>query len=325
MKNTVAFSRGKLVFVSQHLGDLDLLPGVENHQRSMADFQGIYSVRPAHVSCDVHPGYASTRSAESMGLQVRRVQHHEAHAWAALLEAGWTGPCAVVAWDGTGDGGDGTVWGGEFFLLDAGKLNRAASLRSFRLPGGEAAVRDPRRSLLGVLHTLGEQEKAAALFPAREHALLLKLLASGLNSPVTTSAGRLFDAMAADHGIVDCSFEGEAAMRLEAMAAEAADLGPAEPLPLRDGVYDWASLFRPQTVSPRVFHAALAATAVDFAVLQGMKRLAVCGGCFQNALLIECVLGAAQSRGIEVFVPRVLPPNDGAIAAGQLVASSKMR
>ncbi len=269
MKNTVAFSRGRLVFVSQHLGDLDLLPGVENHRRALEDFQAIYSVKPGHVACDLHPGYGSTRSAESLGLPVRRVQHHEAHAWAALLEAGWKEPCAVAAWDGTGDGGDSTVWGGEFFLFDGVKMNRTASLRSFRLPGGEAAVRDPRRSLLGVLYALGEPERAAALFPAPEYGLLLKLLASGLNSPATSSAGRLFDAMAAAHGIVNCSFEGEAAMRLEAVAAGEADSGPQEALPLRHGVYDWAPLLAMPVASPRGFHAVLAGDCGGFRAAPG--------------------------------------------------------
>lgn len=323
MKNTVAFSRGNLIWLSQHLGDLDLLPGIQNHRRALADFTSIYGVRAVKAACDLHPGYASTRSAELMNLPLARVQHHEAHAWAALLEAGWTGPCAVVAWDGTGDGGDSTVWGGEFFLFDGRRLSRRASLRPFRLAGGEAAVRDPRRSYAGVMHAMARQQAAERLFAEAEWRILIRLLDSGQHAPLTSSMGRLFDAMAAAHGILDCSFEGEAAMRLEWLADAEPPAPEAAALPLLGAHYDWSPMFTPRAVSPRAFHQSLAATAAAFAVKHGMSRLAICGGCFQNSLLASLTRAAAAAAAIEPFIPSLLPPNDGAIAAGQVVAAGR--
>lgn len=323
MKNTVAFSRGKLVWVSQHLGDLDLLSGIQNHRRALTDFTSIYSVDPAKAICDLHPRYASTRSAESLGLPVERVQHHAAHAWAALLEAQWTEPCALLAWDGTGDGGDGAVWGGECFLFDGFRLSRRASLRPFRLAGGEAAVRDPRRCYAGVLHALARQHLAAPLFAHAEWRVIARLLETGSHAPLTSSMGRLFDALAAAHGILDSSFEGEPAMRLQWLALAEPPPAGAEPLPLTGLHYDWTPLFVPAPVSPGRFHRVLAATAVDFARRHGMRRLALAGGCFQNALLANLTLEAARAARIEAFLPRLLPPNDGAISAGQIVAAAR--
>jgi hydrogenase maturation protein HypF len=323
MKNTIAFSRGSLIWLSQHLGDLDLLPGIQNHRRALADFTSIYGVRASRIACDLHPGYSSTRSAESMNLPVTRVQHHEAHAWAALLEAGWTEPCAVAAWDGTGDGGDSTVWGGEFFHFDGQRLARRASLRPFRLAGGEAAVRDPRRAYAGVLHAMARQHLAARLFPEAEWRVIIRLLDSGHHAPLTSSMGRLFDALAAAHGIFDSSYEGEAAMRLEWLAADESPHKDATPLHLVGFQYDWSPLFTPVPVRPRVFHQKLAATAAAFARHVGVNRLALSGGCFQNALLASLTIEAGRAAGIEVFMPAVLPPNDGAIAAGQIVAAAR--
>jgi hydrogenase maturation protein HypF len=323
MKNTVAFSRGRLVWVSQHLGDLDLLPGIQNHRRALADFTSIYNVRAARAVCDLHPGYASTRTAEALGAPLVRVQHHEAHAWAALMEAGWRDSAAVVAWDGTGDGGDSTIWGGEFFVLEGGRLARKASLRPFRLPGGEAAIRDPRKCFAGVMHAVARESAAAGLFAEAEWKVVSRLLETGSRAPITSSMGRLFDAMAAAHGIVDSSFEGEAAMRLEWLASREAAGGAAESLPLGGFNYDWAPLFSPAPVSPRQFHEVLAATAVDFARRFGMERLALAGGCFQNALLCRLTLEGARASGVEAFLPRRLPPNDGAIAAGQIIAAGR--
>lgn len=323
MKNTVAFSRGRLVWVSQHLGDLDLLPGIQNHRRALADFTSIYKVKAAKASCDLHPGYASTRTAEALPAPLVRVQHHEAHAWAALMEAGWTDGAAVVAWDGTGDGGDSTVWGGEFFVLEGGRLWRRMSLRPFRLPGGEAAVRDPRKSYAGVMHAIARDSAAASLFADAEWKVVSRLLETGNHSPLTSSMGRLFDAMAAARGITDCSYEGEAAMRLEWRAARESPQGRANALPATGLWYDWSPLFTPEPVSARRFHEVMAETAVDFALRSGMKRLALSGGCFQNALLCELTLESARASGVEAFLPRLLPPNDGAISAGQIIAAGR--
>ena len=223
MKNTVAFSRGRLVFVSQHLGDLSTRAALESHQRSLGDFCRTYAVQPVAVACDAHPDYASTRSAQSLGLAVRPVQHHVAHLFSGVVEHALAAPVLGICWDGSGFGNDGTVWGGEYLLWQDSTVRRIDHLRPFPLPGGEQAVREPRRSLLGVLHELGRAALARPLFTDAEWPVLEAMLERGLNCPRTTSAGRLFDAVSALLGLCRRSaFEGEAAMALEFAAAASA-------------------------------------------------------------------------------------------------------
>lgn len=327
MKNTVAFARGRRVFVSQHLGDLATRAALESHERVLGDLMRTYQLRPTAVACDRHPDYGSTRAAQALGLPVVQVQHHAAHLYAGLLEHGTLEPLLAVAWDGSGDGGDGTVWGGEFLAWDGKEVRRVGHLRPFSLPGGEQAVREPRRSLLGVLHEFGAEEAARGLFAESEWKVMRRMLATGLNTPRTTSAGRLFDAAAALVGLGGvASFEGEAAMALEFAARGSAT---EESVAMEE---DWQPLFevlgsgtRPAPERAAIFHNSLVEAMVRAAKRSGMKRVLLTGGCFQNALLVEKACLRLREGGFEVLTHRLLPPNDGAIAAGQILGAALER
>ncbi len=184
---------------------------------------------PTGVACDAHPDYHSTHAAMELGLPITQVPHHLAHVLACMLDNDVQGPVLGVAWDGTGRGSDGTIWGGEFLTVHTDRFRRVARLRPFRLPGGEAAVREPRRAALGLLHAIGGADALAnvelpsvAAFTPRERAVLATMLDRNVNAPLTSSAGRLFDAVAALLGLCQTSsFEGEAAMALEFAADRA--------------------------------------------------------------------------------------------------------
>ncbi len=248
LKNTVALSVGRQVFISQHIGDLETPEAMAAFERVIADFLRLYEAQPVAIAHDLHPEYLSTKWATSDSDEVGRlrddshfaiarnrpiaVQHHHAHLAACLAENAVDGPALGVTWDGTGYGIDGTIWGGEFLLGDASGFERVAHLRPFRLPGGDAAVKEPRRVALALLWELYgdaalEMDDLApirALRPA-ERKLLAQMLAKGVNAPITTSAGRLFDGIAALIGLhQQVSFEGQAAMALE-FAAEVHEAG----------------------------------------------------------------------------------------------------
>ena len=194
LKNTVAIAVDQQVFVSQHVGDLDTLEARGAFERAIADLCRLYRFEPEAVVCDLHPDYASTRWAEASGLEVVRVQHHHAHVAGCAAENDLRGPYLGVAWDGTGYGLDGTVWGGEFFLAEEGRFERIAHPRPFRLPGGEAAVRQGWRAAASLMY---ETFGGAGLEGVPQRAVVERQLERGLNAPVTTSVGRLFDAVAA--------------------------------------------------------------------------------------------------------------------------------
>ncbi len=350
MKNTVALAHGGSVVLGPHIGDLATLASQQAFQRQIDWFVSLLHVHPGRIVCDAHPDYDSTRYARASGLPVTTVQHHLAHVCACLLDhpdAVATGSSILgVSWDGTGYGSDGTIWGGEFIAVDlaARTARRVAHLRPFRLPGGEAAVRDPRRSALGLLHELHGNDRealhraAAALgFTPGETDTLLTLLARGTQAPVTTSAGRLFDGVAALLGLAARNaFEGQAAMQLE-FAAERAFSDPAAlPFALATDtatgrlILDWrpalASLLAHRaktdaaTLAAR-FHHGLAAAIAAVARHTGLPAVALTGGCFQNRLLLAAAQRRLAAAGHTVLRHRDLPPNDGNLAAGQALAA----
>lgn len=308
-KSAIALSDGARVILGQHLGDLDTEEARAGYARAVEELPELLGLQPASTVCDLHPDYASTRP-DAVG-----VQHHLAHVRAAMLDAHLTGEVLGVAFDGTGYGTDETIWGGEFFV---GPL-RKAHLRAFPLPGGEAAVREPRRCALGVLHELG--------LPFQAEANLKTMLERNLNCHRTSSAGRLFDAVAALCGFSGrVSYEGQAAAELE---AEAAGQGR-YPMGYADGILDWEPAIRalladleagvPRSVVSYRFHAGLADGIVQVARALGVRRVVLTGGCFQNVLLTELTADALRSAGFEPYWHRQVPPNDGGLAAGQLWA-----
>jgi hydrogenase maturation protein HypF len=337
LKSTVALARNGQVIVSQHLGDLASLAGVQLLERTVADLLRFFAARPEVLACDLHPDYASTRLAERLamewGLPLERVQHHHAHVAACMAEYGLTGPVLGLAWDGAGLGSDGTLWGGEALAVDGAGFARVATLRRFGLPGGEQAMREPRRAALGVLYEIFGAECVAALgepVPAAAAQVLVTMLERRLQTSATTSMGRLFDAVAALTGIRRAAgFEGQAAMEVE-FAAERAGEDDAYPFPLRPGdpaVADWEPLIRallddravgiPAERMAARFHQALAALAEAIACHAGRERVVLSGGCFQNLHLLSAVHARLAARGFAVYVPHRYPPNDGSIALGQ--------
>ncbi|GAA5182424.1 carbamoyltransferase HypF [Niveibacterium umoris] len=339
-KNTVAVSLGGVAVMSQYNGDLDSVAAREQHGTASRELIGLLDAPPARVIVDANLDYASAMAGEALAATANAelvpVWHHLAHLHATASEHGVALPFTGFAWDGSGIGGGNVVRGGECFALDTNGARRVASLRQFPLPGGDRAAEEPRRAALGLLFAL---EGAAALehpaiiaaFTRAERAALLTMLQGGVRCPASTSIGRLFDGVAFLLGVArECSFEGEAAMQLQ-FAAEAA-MG-AEPLPfgLARGELDWRPLLQallegiecgdaPATLAAR-FHATLAAMTVRVAQSQGLERVVLGGGCFQNRLLVELADQALRSAGFSVFWPQEVPANDGGLSFGQLAAA----
>ncbi len=325
LKNTVAIAFGQQVFLSQHVGDLDTLEARNAFERAIQDLCRLYEFEPKLVACDLHPDYASTRWARASGLPVIQIQHHQAHVAACAAENGLRGPYLGVSWDGTGYGTDGAVWGGEFFLVDGARFERIAHLRPFRLPGGEAAVREGWRSAASVLSVaLGPE----AVPDRPQRSVVLQMLSRGVNAPWTTSVGRLFDAVASIAGVADESrFEGQAAMLLERQIG-GGNFDDAYPLPHGD----WGPMIEAvrrdvahSEGAPRIvarFHNALANWILSVAQQTGIPQVALSGGVFQNGYLVERTVALLEARGFRVHTHQRVPPNDGGIALGQAIIAA---
>lgn len=322
LKNTVAIALGRQVILSQHVGDLDTLEARRAFERAIEDLCRLYRFEPRVVACDLHPDYASTQWAARSGLPVVAIQHHQAHAAACAAENEVREPYLGVAWDGTGYGSDGTIWGGEFFLVEGPRFERIAHLRPFRLPGGEAAIREGWRAAAALRY---ETFGAGAVMEAP----LRRMLERGVNSPWTTSVGRLFDAVAAMAGVArENRFEGQAAMMLErAIGGLAGD----EAYPLPGG--DWRALIEAverdvaRGVSAAAialrFHNALAHWIVEVAERAGVRDVCLSGGVFQNGYLVERAASLLEARGYRVWTHQRVPANDGGIALGQAVLAAE--
>jgi hydrogenase maturation protein HypF len=346
-KNTVALAVGRQVFLSQHIGDLETVEASAAFERVVQSLQGLYEVVPEALACDLHPNYISTEYAQRVCAQPIGVQHHYAHVLACMAENELKAPVLGVAWDGSGWGPDGTVWGGEFLKIDECGYMRMARLRPLRLAGGERAVREPRRCGLGMLfEALGEPAFARAellpvqAFSAAERKIVAAMLRRGLNSPWTSSAGRLFDAMASLIGLRQVArYEGQAAMELEWLATRSDDRGVygfALTGPANDGApaeLDWAPMLRgvladqargaKQEAIARRFHNTLAEMIARVAGLEPAVPVALSGGCFQNRLLTELTVARLEADGVKVYWHQRVPPNDGGIALGQVVAAAR--
>lgn len=344
LKNTVAMTVGDNVFVSQHIGDLENSEALQAFQNVIQSFRRLYKVDPVRVVSDLHPDYLSTKFARDYGPPQISVQHHYAHVAACMAENELDGRVLGVSWDGTGYGLDGTIWGGEFLLTDERSFTRMACFRKFRLPGGAAAVKEPRRAALGALYEiLGSGVfKDRDLIPVRsfsqqEISVLERMLEKGIHSPWTTSAGRLFDVVASLSGLRQLiKFEGQAAMELE-FAIESEETEQVYLFEIVSGAtmtVDWEPLIRailedarhgiPLGRISRKFHNTLVEIIVAVARLAGEKRVVLTGGCFQNKFLIEHSVQRLEQEGFKPYWHQRIPPNDGGIALGQIVAASRI-
>jgi len=337
MKNTVALAWDNRLVVSPHIGDLDSPRSMEVFEQTITDLQALYQVQAKQLVCDAHPHYTSSRWAQKQNLPVHKVQHHKAHASAVLLEHWNTEPCLIFTWDGTGYGDDKTIWGGEAFYGTAGNWQRVASIRPFHLPGGDKAGREPWRSAAALAW---EEEQNWEGIPANSD-LLKTAWQQDINTPQTSSVGRLFDAASALTGLVQqASFEGQAPMQLEKCAQE---LFATDPLPItlnKDGIFeaDWAPLLTSLqnediSISERatLFHSIMAYTLLEQAKLiqeqHSFKHIGLSGGVFQNKRLTDYVVTKLE-KVYAVCLPETLPVNDAGISAGQIVeaaAQAKLR
>ncbi len=346
-KNAIAASVGAQVFISQHIGDLETVAAYGAFEQVLADFAELYELHPAVLACDQHPDYFSTQYARKQcAAEVIAVQHHYAHALSCMAENQIEPPALGISWDGSGYGPDDTVWGGEFLRITPRGFERFAHLRTFRLPGGEKAVKEPRRVALSILReTFGDElEELGSLptleaFSAEERRLLEEMLERGLRSPRTSSAGRLFDAVASILGVRQvCRFEGQAAMELEFLTDQAATDSD-YPFDLVNGddgsSLDWAPMIRAivydscgglaSGLIATKFHNTLAEMMVRVAKKCGEEKLALSGGCFQNRYLTERAVMRLRAEGFRPYWHQRVPPNDGGIALGQVAAVSRAR
>ena len=339
-KNTACVTRGNEAFVSQHIGDLDNAAACGFFEETVAHLLHILDAKPEIVVHDLHPDFHSTRFAAAFaaqrGIPALGVQHHHAHIAAVCAERGVMEPVLGLALDGVGLGSDGTAWGGELLRVDGARFERLGHLRPLALPGGDVAAREPWRMAAAALHLLGRGNEIARRFADEPAApLLATMLERGINSPFTSSAGRLFDAAAGLLGVRRrAGFEGQAAMLLEGLAVRH---GPVAACPgdwrLKEGILDLLPMLahledcEDAAAGAAWFHATLAAALVDWvaeaAGRTGIRRVAAAGGCLLNRLLSAALRAGLAARGLELLEARALPPSDGGLALGQAwIASS---
>ncbi len=344
LKHTLAISRGNQVIISQHLGDMESLAAREQFQSTLKDMLDFFQVQPEQVMYDSHPGYYSSQYAAAMAIPAVPVQHHYAHILACMAEQGLRPPLLGIAWDGSGYGTEDELWGGEFLLIHDQGFERVAHFRSFCLPGGAKAIQEPRRAALGALYELlGESvfklkhNPCLNAFSSHELKILQTAIQKRLNMPLTSSVGRCFDAVASLSGLcqINC-YEGEAAMRLET-AAGAVDSDLCYPFTLSGGqprVIDWHLMLTAilhdyssgqQALIPIKFHNTLAEIALAIAREVQQDHVVISGGCFQNACLVTLLQQRLEVNGFKLFQQQRIPPNDGGLALGQLVAAQYLK
>lgn len=335
LKNTIAIGFGRQVWLSQHIGDLDSMETRDTFDRTVADVCSLYRFKPEVIVCDLHPDYASSmwaeRYAQASGVPLIKVQHHHCHITSCAAENGLSESYLGVAWDGAGAGLDGTIWGGEFFISDRDSFERVASLRPFALPGGEAAMLDCAHPAAGLLwKTLGSTKASQQI---STH--LATMLERDINSPQSSSVGRLFDAVAYLSGASwQNLFEGQAASCLESAIGQIrTDM--AYPISTENGIADWSFLVQGiladqasgaalGLISAK-FHNALADWILAVAHSTKMKNVVLSGGVFQNAYLTRRSRRILEADGFQVFTHRQVPSNDGGLALGQAVLAGAMQ
>jgi hydrogenase maturation protein HypF len=350
LKHTFCLAKGARAWVSHHIGDLSNYETLRSFTDGVAHFERLFAVQPSVVAHDLHPEYLSTKYAlEREGVDLIGVQHHHAHLAACLAEHGETGPALAAVFDGTGYGTDGTIWGGEFLLGDLTGFQRVGSLLPVPLPGGERAIRQPWRMAYAWLNELLDDAPAlpptlAGTVNPQAWSAVGGLVRTGLNAPLTSSMGRLFDGVAALCGVRPfVHYEGQAAIEFEAACTEPGQVDP-YPLPVVSGADGFVLDPRPLIatvlgdlgadvavgVIASRFHAA-AAEATVLACARaceaaGVDTVVLSGGVFQNRRLLEGCLAGLNARRLRVLIPELLPAGDGGIAFGQVaVAAARLR
>lgn len=360
LKSTFCLTRDHFAFLSQHIGDLFNLESLEFYSQSVEHLQKVLEIEPELTVCDLHPDYLSTRFAEELGLPLYRVQHHHAHAVSVMAEHGLTDKVLAVVLDGTGYGIDGTIWGGEILACDYTDFQRLAHLTTMPLPGGDAAASEPYRMALSALYTVNGPDgldpenlptTLAAIDP-RQIQTITQMLTKNLNCPLTSSCGRLFDAVAALLGIRQVtSFEGQAAMELESLAwaglagsgkNQISDLYTCKnirPLVEESGVENEPFELETHSCIRSVIEGTRQGQPVETIALQfhlqlidgitkrvrglsittGLSNIVLSGGCMQNRLLLEGLTHTLGREGLKIYTGSEVPVNDGGISLGQAI------
>ncbi len=353
LKATFCLARDGYAFLSQHIGDMQNVETHEHYAETLALYRELFEIEPELVACDMHPDYHTSRLAAASGLPLVRVQHHHAHLAALLAEHRLEEPLIGVVWDGNGYGLDGAVWGGEFLIGDGRGVERAAHLEYLPLPGGDAATANPYRIAWAYLWALlGRDESARLGMPPAERDALAQMVATGLRTPHTSSAGRLFDAVSALLGVRrNVSYEAQAAIELEGLARPDSAGAPyrweiaREPEVQRWGrtdgrisearVLKLAPLFAdlladlergtPIPTMAYRFHRTMAdlitAICCELRAETGLQTVALTGGVFQNRLLLELAVLRLREAGLHVLTHRLVPCNDGGVALGQALVA----
>jgi hydrogenase maturation protein HypF len=350
LKNTFCLAKGREAFLSQHIGDMGVPDTLDFFRQGLEHLKVVLGIMPETVVCDLHPDYFSTRQARELLLPYTAVQHHHAHAVSVMAEHGIDGTVLAVIMDGAGYGPDGTVWGGELLLASRSGYRRMGRLGHLPLPGGDAAAKAPWRMGLSILWaTFGPDGLANSVLPAmlcsipeEKRRVVAQMMAMGLNSPATSSCGRLFDAVAAVIGLrSESEYEGQAAMELESLACKCSGeislKRPGYPLAIREKkglwVIDLHGLTEaiindlrdkvPKKAIALRFHVWLARSIVlllkRLSDETGIKTVVLAGGCMQNALLLQVLVDLLGCEGFFVYSGEQIPANDGGLSLGQVV------
>jgi hydrogenase maturation protein HypF len=349
-KNTFCLTKDEHAFLSQHIGDMENEETLEHFENTIQLYKKLFRVEPEIIAYDMHPEYLSTKYAlqlgSELGLSLTPVQHHHAHIVSCLVENKVEGPVIGVAFDGTGYGSDGTIWGGEFLVPDWKDFKRVGHLEYVPLPGGEVAIRKPYRMALSYLYSLlGEGFPLEGLPIAKvnpaELEIIKQQLKRGINSPLTSSAGRLFDAVSALAGVRgEIDYEAQAVIELEMLASDEISESESYPFSIVEeggiGVVKLGELFSavvrdvrnkiPVPVISLKFHHTMAKIITEMCRLiakeSGINQVALSGGVFQNRLLLKLAIAALQKEGFNVLTHRLVPCNDGGISLGQAVVAN---
>ncbi|MDD4601303.1 Carbamoyltransferase HypF [bioreactor metagenome] len=340
LKNTFCLTRGKQAFLSPHVGDLENAATYNSYIDLIHHFEKLFDIRPEMVAYDLHPEYLATKYAQTLALPKVGVQHHHAHIAAVMAEHGLAEKVIGVAFDGTGYGPDGALWGGEFLVADYANYVRAGHLRYLRLPGGAKAIQEPWRLALWMLFELYGKDLANLAIPFVRNLpasweLITTAAAQGLNAPLASGAGRLFDAVSALLNLCQCiNYEGQAAVELELSAVgQTAQLLPYDLSDSKPRCLDFRPTFAElvnqlqKGVNPALLAAAFHRTMVTATVDMvrhisrdtGITKVALSGGVWQNSTLLIQTLSLLEKSGFTYYIHRQVPPNDGGLALGQAV------
>lgn len=344
LKSTVCLSRGSYAFMSSHIGDLENYETYSSYDKMVQRMKALFRIEPQAIAHDLHPGYLCTRYAleADPALPHIAVQHHHAHVAACMVEHGLTEPAIGIAFDGTGYGTDGKIWGGEFFIADYAAFRRIAHFSYVPMPGGDRAVREPfRMALAHVRYARGEWSPQLLPFQdatSDELRVIARQIDGGLNAPMTSSVGRLFDAVASLLGVRHrARYEAQAAMELEALVDSSEEgcypvaITESEPATIDCGpiircIVEELERRIPVPVIAARFHWTLAIAVLENCLrirrATGLNRVAMSGGVFQNVTLLNRTWSDLKRAGFEVFTHRLVPPNDGGIALGQIAVAN---